>query len=622
MPITEIPAYPAGWPDRGLLSQVVPFTYTDGMTYQTVLFEIVEYIKNKLTPSLQKALDDQIIYVDSALAATLASVAVQISELEEKVELSDAELRAYVDAQVQLIINDSVQVQDPVAAGIFGDPNSQTRGVTDALYASKGYVDAEVEGVATSVESVATDLDNTKADVAANETAIESIVNVMDNGRLSEAAIASTIERIGNLINVVQHGANPNGAVDATAALKAAFAQAKAEKRGVLFPLMGNFLISDHLILHEALEVYGYGATIHRNTGDIFKNWENGDSSTTAYSGYGNITLQGLTFDTHGDQFTGEHNTVTFSHAKNITLRDLTWLRSRGFHALELNGVKNVTGDNLRFFGYAPGSQTNKEGIQIDYCGEFTNSGAADGTVAKDIHLTNILFDAYDTMPSHLIGIGSHSANPGIPYTNITVDGYEHRGCTYRSIVAYYWVDSYVRGANVDGAYANGVRIEGCKRFTVSGSFRNSGPTGTAAVIGTSNEHIYLDDFNTYGGEIGIYLGVADKVYLRNVMIDSTQRYAINVEGARALYMSGVDMSRIAILANANCAIRLSTNTTRVYASGVTLTPLDGVATNVPAVVDVASSATLIAFSACAFLGFTAFSGGGAANVKQAAVLV
>jgi hypothetical protein len=165
---TIMPLWPSGNYNRGPISQIQPFTYQDDVTYLDILYLLRDYIRNQVVPQLnhlsdevdaaiddmlaavQKAIDDQTASVDAKIAQLDARVDTKIADLVTLVNgkvadlttfvnTSIADLTTYVDEQVQLIIDDSIEVQDPVVAGMFGDPVTQTRVAADAVYSAMIY---------------------------------------------------------------------------------------------------------------------------------------------------------------------------------------------------------------------------------------------------------------------------------------------------------------------------------------------------------------------------------------------------------------------------------------------------------------------------------------------------
>lgn len=99
---------------RGPITQVQPFSYQDDVTFLDILYKQKDYVNTTIVPAINSVGAE----VDSALAAQTE----------------------YVNNVVTQIIDDSIQVQDPVIAGSIYDPLSETRA---AMYAEFGPLKGE-----------------------------------------------------------------------------------------------------------------------------------------------------------------------------------------------------------------------------------------------------------------------------------------------------------------------------------------------------------------------------------------------------------------------------------------------------------------------------------------------
>lgn len=117
---------------------ITPFTYYDGATY----LEILERLRKWLTDVLTPAFDDVVEIIDGMIQEALEGVERDLDEMRAEVQAAldsvaetDAELRAYVDDVLQQVINNSIELQDAVLAGIIrDDPESESRGaIRDVL---------------------------------------------------------------------------------------------------------------------------------------------------------------------------------------------------------------------------------------------------------------------------------------------------------------------------------------------------------------------------------------------------------------------------------------------------------------------------------------------------------
>lgn len=119
------------WPPApGPVVQIQPFTYSDGITFVEILYALKQYITDEIVPAFN-AFPGQ---VNEAVVKLVAEVDAHLAEQSAANDVKIQELVTYVNEQVQLIIDDSIDVQDPVVAGMFNNPSSQTRQAADSLY--------------------------------------------------------------------------------------------------------------------------------------------------------------------------------------------------------------------------------------------------------------------------------------------------------------------------------------------------------------------------------------------------------------------------------------------------------------------------------------------------------
>src|SRR5699024_1102497 len=109
---------------------ITPFTYYDGATYLEILEALRRWLTDVLVPGVGGVYGD----VDERVPAPVNYVDTAIAENKTWTEQEVNTLTAYVDDAVQQVINDSIEVQDPVVAGIVDNPASLTRSQTDRLY--------------------------------------------------------------------------------------------------------------------------------------------------------------------------------------------------------------------------------------------------------------------------------------------------------------------------------------------------------------------------------------------------------------------------------------------------------------------------------------------------------
>lgn len=183
-PPTIAPLLPFTRPGA-IINNITPFTYRDGITYLEYLESLKDYLIEVVVPFIDESFDslenkwaddmvEIIAAVNSALAVQTADNAAQMQALTD-----------YVNAQVQLIINDAIEVQDPVVAGIVGDTGSETRIALDGLYAK----DADINGLDARVDTVEDTLSGRLSDATLDSKYVPASVVADPAGRLSPAIL-------------------------------------------------------------------------------------------------------------------------------------------------------------------------------------------------------------------------------------------------------------------------------------------------------------------------------------------------------------------------------------------------------------------------------------------------
>jgi hypothetical protein len=128
-----LPPYTPGFANT---PNVTPFTYRDGLSYVQKFERLKDYLNRTILPYINEHFtelyDEFTRQVNLMITEVNEALATQDANNDEKI----ANLEAFVNAQVQAIIEDSIQVQDPVLTGILSDPNSDSRAALDKIYQS------------------------------------------------------------------------------------------------------------------------------------------------------------------------------------------------------------------------------------------------------------------------------------------------------------------------------------------------------------------------------------------------------------------------------------------------------------------------------------------------------
>lgn len=345
-----------------------------------------------------------------------------------------------------------------------------------------------------------------------------------------------------------------DGVTDATSHLQEVMDKAGDAGGGTVIIPPGDYLITEVVNLRANLVVRGYGATILRGAFQwmMFVNYEPGDTTTTGYNGYSNITVEGLTFDgREGDPTFVDAGTpsqcLTFQSCRDITVRDCTFTRNNLYHQLELNAVDGAIVENCDFKGTNSAGSDYREMLQID-CASPGNAGAADGTMARNITVRNCRFGWSDNKdwPMHAAGIGSHTDPNNQYYDNIHIDGCTFTDPWQYAIRGWHWRNFRITNNHVSSVLTQFIAIESfdCHNGVISGNtlVGYSGglvDAGAAISPGENGSHI-----NVTGNAItAFYQGIAGPAVqsaITNNLITDVGNYGISYGGSDGLIEGNV----------------------------------------------------------------------------------
>lgn len=141
-------------------ANITPFTYYDGLTFLEILSELRTWLSKTLIPGLDGVID----IVDRMIQDALENVEIDLEVMRQEVndalasiDVTDAELRAYVDDVLQQVINNSIELQDAVAAGLVSDEDSDTRAALDEQYTRKGVFFVNVADLGAPLDGIGDD---------------------------------------------------------------------------------------------------------------------------------------------------------------------------------------------------------------------------------------------------------------------------------------------------------------------------------------------------------------------------------------------------------------------------------------------------------------------------------
>lgn len=128
------PVILSGFYNPGPVTQIQPFTYNDGITYLELLYRLKEYLVEDVIPKL-----DEITAGQGGILALIAEINAKLAEHDEKFVDIDAQIVA-INELIQSIIDNSIQVQDPVVAGLVNSVASATRVALEQWFTRKGVI--------------------------------------------------------------------------------------------------------------------------------------------------------------------------------------------------------------------------------------------------------------------------------------------------------------------------------------------------------------------------------------------------------------------------------------------------------------------------------------------------
>lgn len=138
--MTLIPLWPGMNYNRGPVAQVQPFSYQDDVTFLDLLYLIRNYVRDEVVPQfngfgeeVEKAVNEIVTAVDDALVEQTTIVNDALTEQTADNAEKIATLTTFVNESVQSIIDNSVEVQDPVVADLV-EAESLTASALNAKY--------------------------------------------------------------------------------------------------------------------------------------------------------------------------------------------------------------------------------------------------------------------------------------------------------------------------------------------------------------------------------------------------------------------------------------------------------------------------------------------------------
>ncbi len=229
----------------------------------------------------------------------------------------------------------------------------------------------------------------------------------------------------GSVYDASSFGTAGDGTTDDSAALQDAL---DAAAGATLLVPEGSYRCGG-LTIHAGTTLFAYGATFIAAGDSTSAEWyifgNRSASVAGAYSGPGNITIEGGTFYLRGAEVAATHSMMpfAFAHGDRITVRDVTVLDMKYNHAIEATACRNLRVVGCRFDGC---TTTPTEAIQLDYSNPagFPHwTVAYDATPCQDVMISGCRFGASAALPAWTRAIGSHSYSAANPHTGVRIEG-------------------------------------------------------------------------------------------------------------------------------------------------------------------------------------------------------
>lgn len=241
----------------------------------------------------------------------------------------------------------------------------------------------------------------------------------------------------------------------------------------VIIPSGGTYAVGTYLVVKANTRIQAHGATMRAisNSG-LLRNYAPGQEFA-AYTGPGNITIEGGIWDANaagpegtGGTVTSVINAFTISHSSNVTLRDLTIRNVSGAHGVEINASRNVQVVGCTFEGFRDNtpdaSRGFSEAVQLDYA--IPDSGAAgpnDGTACRNILVQACTFRASSRLPGFGRAVGSHTSAAATWHESVRVLDNHIEATGQEGIRAYAWKNALIANNVISGTGAACVMVTG-----------------------------------------------------------------------------------------------------------------------------------------------------------------
>jgi hypothetical protein len=277
-----------------------------------------------------------------------------------------------------------------------------------------------------------------------------------------------------------------DGVKDYTKAIQQAFNAAKTQRKVQVSIPQGVYKITKRLVIYQnthikmarntkLLRCHSAGFFINGNSKDVFY----------GYKGNGNITIEGGVLDGNITKYKSPFNAVGLAHGASIKIKNVVFKDVIKYHAIDMNGCKNVLIENCRFEGFkdtvSDDSNYFREAIQIANHTSFgfANFGAFDGTPCENVTIKSCYFGPSGTpkTKSWNVAIGNHYAVNDSYTSNIKIINNKFKAINYTAVRLFKFNNCKVYG-NVFEDCTRSITVSSVKANTASSQNKDGSQSG------------------------------------------------------------------------------------------------------------------------------------------------
>lgn len=258
-------------------------------------------------------------------------------------------------------------------------------------------------------------------------------------------------------INFDTYNPDKSGTVPVDTILQSALNEIKDADAGTLIIKNGTYLINKRTTVYSNTTIkMEDNAVLLRGNDRAILDFGDINEMTYGYDGVKNIHLIGGTLDCNLEEIdkypTDAANTINIRHAQNVSFYNVKFRNTLSYHAVDINGVKDISFTNCVFEGYKNLNGTSgKEAIQIAEIvkGGVGGPGAWDGTPCKNVVITGCVFRSSNIAPSFDVAIGNHASIHNVFQENIKIKNNTFEECKI-GVHPFKWVNVEISGNTFD----------------------------------------------------------------------------------------------------------------------------------------------------------------------------